>query len=92
MPNNVVQSTGMSRDKALKLAIQALESQRRLCAFDANLAECYGSTDAAHVGARKRREEIDEALKTLRGLLPKAKEESTSNQTESEGIYDIRIR
>jgi len=58
----------MNNAKALKMAILALEERKREFAFDAGLAERFGSNDPGARRAKAKRDEIDEAIQALRCL------------------------
>lgn len=58
----------LSPQKAVELAVRALEREKRLYAFDATLAAA-GSTDPAHVRAAETKVEMEEAIRVLRGMV-----------------------
>jgi len=61
-------SHAVSPQKAVELAVRALEREKRLYAFDATLAAA-GSTDPAHMRAAEIKSDIEESIRILRGMV-----------------------
>jgi len=61
----------MSTNRAISEAIQALKTEVRRIAVDANLAENFGATYPAAISASKRRKELNQAIQILEELRPK---------------------
>jgi hypothetical protein len=55
----------MTRDKAIRVAIDAMKQQRQKYAFDANMRDLYGETNPTAINSSKIYNELTEAIKTL---------------------------
>jgi hypothetical protein len=55
----------MTRDKAIRIAIDAMKQLRQKYAFDANLHDLYGETNPTAVNSSKIFKELTEAIKEL---------------------------
>lgn len=56
-------------EKAMRLAIDALSDQKREFAFDAYLVEKFGSNAPGALRAKRRKDEIEEAINQLNELM-----------------------
>jgi hypothetical protein len=65
---NCMTQKSITRNKALRMAIEALESQRHAVAVDANLHDVYGADYPAAVSASKKRTEIEQAIEIIKAI------------------------
>jgi len=58
----------ITRKKALRLAVQALEAQRQHLAVDANMHDLYKADYPAAINASKKRAELNQAIDFLNDI------------------------